>query len=171
MSFEDDLIALLPRLRRHALARTGHLAEADDLVQAACERALQARRQWREGTRLDAWVLTILNNVCIDHARRRQTRGTEAPMEELDAVPDTNWSRSVEARITLEQVLGVLAELPDAMRAVLSLVAVEGLTYEEASNILKVPIGTVMSRLSRARIELMRRLGSDGGQVMNGAWS
>lgn len=165
MEFQEELVSLLPRLRRHALARVGHRAEADDLVQAACERALQSRHQWNPGTRLDAWVLTILNHLCIDAARRRESRGTEAPMEVLDEIADVRWSKRIEASIALEQVLAVLQALPDPMRAVLSLVAIDGLSYQEAAGVLQVPVGTVMSRLSRARLELMRRLGVGGGEL------
>lgn len=159
-SFRQELTSLLPRLRRFALALTCDLADADDLVQAGCEKALVSAAQWQAGTRLDSWMYRIMQNHWIDQGRSKTSRGLHVDPVILDELPDDNWSRAMEARLTLERVTTVMRTLPDAMRSVLALVTVEGLSYQEAAAVLQVPVGTVMSRLARARLELMRRLGA-----------
>jgi RNA polymerase sigma-70 factor, ECF subfamily len=156
--FRRELTELLPRLRRFALALTCDATEADDLVQAGCEKALRSSSQWQPGTRLDSWMYRIMQNHWIDHTRSRASRGPAVEPEVLDALPDEDFDRRMEARLTLERVTEVMRALPDTMRSVLALVTVEGLSYQEAATVLNVPVGTVMSRLARARIELMRRL-------------
>lgn len=157
--FQIELIALLPRLRRFGLATCRDAAEADDLVQAAVEKALRSREQWQPGTRLDSWMYRIMQNLWIDQQRSRKLRGTVDDPELLEQLPeDTDWDRSVEAQMTLDRVLSVMRTLPDAMRSVLALVTIDGLSYQEAATSLEVPIGTVMSRLARARAELMKRM-------------
>lgn len=152
-SFRSELIALLPRLRRFALGLTADPHQADDLVQAGCERALTRRHQWQAGTRLDSWMFKIMQNLWIDQMRSKPVVA-QADSEELEHVPDRDWNRGMEAKLSLEQVTRAMAALPDAMRAVLTLVCIEGLSYKEAAEVLDVPIGTVMSRLARARLEL-----------------
>ena len=159
-SFRRDLIALLPRLRRFALALTGHRADADDLVQAGCEKALLSSGQWQAGTRMDSWMYRIMQNHWIDQVRTRASRGTAVDPEVLEQIPDDGWHRGIEARLTLEKVVDAMRDLPEPMRAVIALVTVEGLSYREAADVLELPIGTVMSRLARGRMELMRRLGA-----------
>lgn len=159
-SFRKELVDLLPRLRRFALALTCNGSDADDLLQAACEKALANADQWQVGTRMDSWMYRIMQNHWIDQARARKSRGTEADPDTLDTVPDELWARRVEAQITLTRVTEVMQTLPENMRLVLALVTVEGLSYQEASSVIGVPVGTVMSRLARARLELMRRLDS-----------
>lgn len=156
-AFRAEMIALLPRLRRFALGLTADPDKADDLVQAGCERALARRHQWQPGTRLDSWMFRIMQNLWIDELRAR------APVdpvesEALEEIPGGDWTAGIEARLTLEQVLEALDGLTPPMRAVLALVCVEGLSYKEAAAVLELPIGTVMSRLARARVELQRRL-------------
>jgi RNA polymerase sigma-70 factor (ECF subfamily) len=154
-AFRAGLIALLPRLRRFALGLTADPHQADDLVQMACERALARREQWQPGTRLDSWTFKIVQNLWIDQLRARHP---QADMEELEQVPDHDWQNRIEARLTLEQVMQAMQRLSPPARAVLSCVCVEGLSYQEAAQLLAVPIGTVMSRLARARAALLREL-------------
>lgn len=158
MSFEADVIDKLPQLRRYARALTGDSAWADDLVQDAAERALMRRKAFRPGSNLRAWLFTILRNLYIDQlrARREVTVDDEhAPWRSL-AAPPTEVDGLV-----LRDVQHALYQLSMEQREVLLLVGVEELTYLETSAVLGVPIGTVMSRLSRAR-EHMRML-LDGG--------
>lgn len=162
-SFRVELCALVPRLRRFALGLTADPDRADDLVQAGCERALARRDQWQAGTRLDSWMYKILQNLWIDQLRS-PARTTETEPEEIENVPDRDWNRGMEARLALEQVVDAMRQLPEAMRLVLTLVCVEGLSYKEAAAQLDVPIGTVMSRLARARLELHRRIHGDAAQ-------
>lgn len=156
--FRTELIALLPRLRRFALGLTADSAEADDLVQAGCERALLKRSQWQEGTRLDSWMYRLMQNLWIDQLRARRPMA-DLDDGELEQLPGADWQAGLEARMTLEQVLAAMQKLPPAMRAVLSLVCVEGFSYQDAAAALEVPIGTVMSRLARARVALHAILG------------
>ena len=153
-----EMVALLPRLRRFACGLTGSLADADDLVQGACVKALDRIEQWRPGTRLDSWMFRILQNLWIDQLR--EGRGREVAMDPEDlaerAVGDA--ARENEARIALGEVRREVAKLPPEQRAVLMLVSVEGVSYKEAAEILEIPIGTVMSRLARARLALGRAI-------------
>lgn len=156
--FKTELLGLLPRLRRYALARTGVAHAADDLVQATCERAWKCRHQWEPGTRMDSWIYRIMTNLHIDEIRSTAHRGTDAGPDALEQVADDRWQRRVDGHLTLGEVAEVMRQLPQGMREVLALVSIEGLSYREAAAVLGVPLGTVMSRLARARSELISRL-------------
>jgi RNA polymerase sigma-70 factor, ECF subfamily len=157
-AFEAELIGLLPRLRAFALGLALDSSRADDLVQAGCERALSRRHQWQTGTRLDSWMFRILKNLWIDQFRSGE-RTEDVEVEALAELPSAQWTASVEASMTLEQVLEHLAKLPVDMRTVLIAVCVEDLSYKEAAALLDVPVGTVMSRLARARLALHKLMG------------
>jgi RNA polymerase sigma-70 factor (ECF subfamily) len=153
--FRTQLVALLPQLRRFALALTGVPDAADDLVQTACIRALAASEQWQPDTRMDSWMYKILQNLFIDQRRALVTAGGGSAMEDLDMLPDeVDFEAGVHAQLSLAQVLSAMQKLPDAQRSLLALVSVEGLSYKEAAEVLGLPMGTVMSRLARARIAL-----------------
>jgi RNA polymerase sigma-70 factor (ECF subfamily) len=151
---EDRLVAFLPNLRRFAisLCRSRHLA--DDLVQTACERALANADRFVPGTRFDAWMFRILRNLWIDHLRRRQTAGFEEDISARTDIVGAQGERDTEARITLQTVAKAIDDLPEEQREVLLLVCVEGLSYRETAEVIGAPIGTVMSRLARARLKL-----------------
>lgn len=158
--FAHDLVALLPRLRRFARALAGAPDRADDLVQSACERALRARDTFQPGTRLDAWMFRILRNVWIDAARRAGARGGEhAALDEVAEQAGWDGRDVTETRLMLARAREAIAALPPESREVVVLVCVEELSYREAAEVLEVPVGTVMSRLSRARAKLARTLG------------
>jgi RNA polymerase sigma-70 factor (ECF subfamily) len=157
---QEQLIALLPRLRRFArtLARNPH--DADDLVQLAIERALKRLDQWQPGTRLDSWMYGIIKNAWIDEVRARQRRDRVLAPEELgEHVADAASEAHID-RLSLE---AALAQLPEEQRLVVALVLVEGLAYKEAAAVLEVPIGTVTSRLARGREALEALLGGSNG--------
>ena len=159
MAFEDELLALLPRLRRFAASLSRNVADGDDLCQAAIERALRSRHLWEEGTRLDSWMYRIMRNIWIDEARARQRRAkTFAPEEEGGHVGDRD-DRRMEAVAELSSVERALSRLPDEQREVIGLVLVEGLSYKEAAAILDIPMGTLTSRLVRGRSALLAELG------------
>jgi len=146
-----ELVNLLPRLRRFALALTGNRTDADDLVQDAIEKALRRADQWREGSRFDSWVFRIAQNTWIDRVRSRRSRGRHV-VEDPDAdAPGVDGRDAMHASLTLDRALKVLAAMPEELRAVITLIHVEGFTYREAAEILDVPEGTVTSRLYRAR--------------------
>jgi RNA polymerase sigma-70 factor (ECF subfamily) len=151
------LTAVLPRLRRFGLALTGSASDADDLVQNTCERVLRRSHQLRELTRLDAWLYGIMRNIWIDETRHRRVRRHD----EMDAASDVigeDGQATVDGRITLASVRRAMALLPADQRTVLMLVCVDGLSYKEAAEVLGIPMGTIMSRLSRARRDLHERL-------------
>ena len=151
---EDQLVAFLPNLRRFAISLCGSRDVADDLVQAACERALASAERFEPGTRFDAWMFRILRNLWIDVVRRRKTAGVQEDMSEREDIAGASGEREVEARMTLRSVGEAITELPDEQREVLLLVCIEELSYRETADVLDIPIGTVMSRLARARKNL-----------------
>jgi RNA polymerase sigma-70 factor (ECF subfamily) len=169
-----QMIALLPRLRRLARSLTGVADQADDLVQAACERALTRIEQWQPGTRLDSWMFRIVQTIWLDDRRAAKVRSGQGQVEAQSDLAEPELTvdgvRRMEAHMTLEGVRAAMAKLPEEQRVVMTLVCVEGQTYKEAAEILSVPIGTVMSRLARARLALARELGQapgdDGGNVV-----
>ena len=159
MAFEQELLALLPRLRRFARGLTHHPADADDLCQAAIERALKSRDQWQEGTRLDSWMYRITRNIWIDNRRASARRGVHSVIDDgALQIADNNHAR-MEASLELNDVDKAMAQLPDEQREAVILVLVEGYAYKEAAEILEVPIGTLTSRLVRGREALVRELG------------
>ncbi len=153
--FQRDLVDLVPRLRRFAYALTGSRDAGDDLVQAACERALKNADQFQPGTRMDSWMYRIVQNLWRDDLRRMKTRGAQVDPESVALSDHGRGAREAEDRMTLERVRAGVDALPEDLRLVLALVAIEGHSYREAAEMLDLPIGTVMSRLSRARARLI----------------
>ena len=161
MSFDTDLVGVLPQLRRYARALTGDRAWADDLVQDVTERALGRSKGFRVGSNLRAWLFTIMRNLYIDQLRGRRDiavddeaapwRQMAAPVGEVDG-------------LVLRDVQRALYCLPVEQREVMLLVCVEDMSYQEASVVLNVPAGTVMSRLSRAREHMRVLLGEEPGR-------
>ena len=152
-----ELVAALPRLRRYARVLTGDLHRADDLVQDTLARAWEKRRLWRAGSDLRAWLFTIMHNV---HVNQFSLRRRELAQASLDADDGSRWEIAVRAtqsdRVELSEVLAQIGRLPVEQREVLILAAVEEMRYEDIARIMGIPIGTVMSRLSRAREKLKR---------------
>jgi RNA polymerase sigma-70 factor (ECF subfamily) len=157
------LVALLPRLRRYALSLTRATEAADDLVQSACERAL-ATDSTPGDAPFDAWMFRILRNLWFDRLRRLRSEGVQVDIEEQFDLQGAAGMDEAESRMTLARVREAIEQLPDEQREVLMLVCVEELSYADAAQVLDVPIGTVMSRLSRARARLARLSGLSGGQ-------
>ena len=157
------LVAHIPSLRRYARALTGDAWMADDLVQDTLERACDKWRLWTAGTDLRAWLFTLMHNLFANQARRAPLHRTPMDIDELAEhlpAPDAPPER----RIDLQRCL---LQLPDEQRAVLLLVALEDLSYDDAARILGVPAGTVMSRLSRARSRLRELM--EGGAAADAA--
>lgn len=160
--FSDQLIAVLPRLRRFARGLAGSAVEADDLVQAACERALARRHQFQEGTRFDSWMFRIVQTIWIDQIRAREVRKEDGELIDGRHGSDEPVRRA-EARLALDEVRRAVQRLPPDQRAALLLVTVEGLSYREAATVAGVPIGTIMSRLARARAALLAQFEARAG--------
>ena len=158
---KQQMVALLPRLRRFAYALSGTRDEADDLVQAACERALSRLDQWQAGTRLDSWMFRIIQNAWIDRTRAARVRGAPYDPDDLVHLPGVDGRRVTEAALTLDAVRRRIGELPEEQRIALALVTVDGMSYQQAADVLQVPIGTVTSRLSRARKRLAEELSEE----------
>lgn len=151
-----DMVALVPRLRRFAYAISGSRDEGEDLVQAACLRALDRLDQFQPGTRLDSWMFRIVQTTWIDRSRRRARRREVSDPDGMARTSDGGvGARSAEDRMTLDRVRAAMASLPEDQRAVLALVAIEGLSYKAAAEALDIPLGTMMSRLARARSKLL----------------
>ncbi len=154
-----QIVQLLPRLRRFARTLAGNSSDADDLVQICIERALTRSEQLRSGAPLAGWMFGILRNAWIDETRGRARRNRLFAPEELgEHVADPT---SAHAQIL--PVQQAMQGLPDEQREVIGLVLVEGLSYNEAAQIIGVPVGTVTSRLARGRMALQTMLG-DGEQ-------
>ena len=151
-----EIAALVPRLRRFAYALCGNRDEADDLVQTACVKAIGRLDQYQPGTRLDSWMFRIVQTSHIDAMRRRQRREVPADPEALKRLSDGGSAADGhEHRVLLTRLRNAIATLPEEQRAVVALVAIEGYAYKEAADILDIPIGTIMSRLARARARLL----------------
>ena len=156
----EGLGELLPRLRRFAriLARDPH--DADDLVQAAIERALARAAQWRPDTRLDSWVFGIVRNAWIDELRARQ-RGQRLFVAEEEGA--NVGATPMEGQMLAMSVQAALARLPEEQRMAVALVLIEGLSYQEAATALDIPVGTLTSRLARGRVALQGLLADESG--------
>lgn len=151
----QQIVSMIPRLRRFARGLSGgSSSEADDLVQAACERALGRLHQWRAGTRFDSWMFRILQSIWINERKSRR----EFPSDGVDVSADP--AGQLEASVTLAAVQRAFAQLPAEQRIVMLLVCMEGYTYRECAENLGVPIGTVMSRLARGRLALATKMRS-----------
>jgi RNA polymerase sigma-70 factor (ECF subfamily) len=155
-----ELVAAIPRLRRYARVLTGDATRADDLVQDTLARAWEKRRLWRVGSDLRAWLFTIMHNV---HVNQLALARRDAANVSLDADGGA-WEPPVRGnqldRVELIELVQQMAKLPPEQREVLMLAAVEEMRYEEIAVVLAVPVGTVMSRLSRAREKLRNLVSS-----------
>jgi len=149
MNEAERLVELIPRLRRYARALTGDRSGADDLVQDTLERAWAKLHLYRRGSDLRAWLFTVMHNVYVNRVRAtRPTTPLGDEMGELAQRPSQGDA------LVVRDLDRALARLPEEQRAVLLLVAIEDMSYEQVARTLDIPIGTVMSRLSRAREKL-----------------
>ena len=149
MSDESHLLACIPRLRRYARALVGDRAGADDLVQDTMERAWQKLSSWRKGTDMRPWLFSIMHNLHVD--QRRKPVIPTVTLDDEDALAAPAYAPDRLVGYDLESALRLLAA---EQREILLLVVLEEMTYEEVAATLNIPIGTVMSRLSRARERL-----------------
>jgi RNA polymerase sigma-70 factor, ECF subfamily len=161
---QPDLVAAIPRLRRYARVLTGEASRADDLVQDTLARGWEKRRMWRSGSDLRAWLFTIMHNVYVNQLAVVKR---DAANVSIDADPaDPAWQLPVRAnqidRVELLELMQQIRRLSADQREVLLLAAVEELRYEEIAAILSIPVGTVMSRLSRARNNLRQLVAEPG---------
>ncbi|MGI9333651.1 MAG: RNA polymerase sigma factor [Gammaproteobacteria bacterium] len=151
--FKKELVSLLPRLRRFALKLSGDEDNGDDLVQAACERALTKIHQWKPGSHMDRWMFSIIRSLWSNELRS-QTIRLGAGVVDAEQCLVLDGTKRLESNVELESVVRAVFDLSYAHRVVLLLVYIEGYSYTEAAEALDVPVGTVMSRLARARLSL-----------------
>lgn len=164
MSADADLIAEhIPRLRRYARALVGDRTRADDLVQDCLTRAWERLHLWQPGSDLRAWLFTIMHNLHVNDIRRRRNQPDFVPLDDdLDApLPATQ-----EDGLALRDLQAALAQLPHEQRAVVLLVGLEEMSYEQAAETLGIPVGTVMSRLARGRERLRGLLSGSAGPAL-----
>jgi RNA polymerase sigma-70 factor, ECF subfamily len=151
----QQIVALLPRMRRFGRTLTRHASDADDLVQISIERALMRYQQWRPEAPFHSWVFGIMRNAWIDEVRTRGRHGEVLAPEEAGVEVADNAS---EAQLRMLSVQKAMATLPDEQRLAVALVLIEGLSYKEAAEALEIPIGTLTSRLARGREALQKQL-------------
>jgi RNA polymerase sigma-70 factor (ECF subfamily) len=163
--FADALVAQLPGLRRYAMALVGNAALADDLVQDCIERALGQEAQLREVERLAGWLRRILYNLYIDEIRRSRRRGRESDITEL--ADHLELSTPAPDNSAMGEFIHAVNRLSLEHRQILLLVSVEELSYREIADELKIPLGTVMSRLARARERLRELMQSNTADIIS----
>jgi RNA polymerase sigma-70 factor, ECF subfamily len=153
----DAILGEIPRLRRFARFLMRNSDIADDLVQETLMRAVAAADSFQPGTNIRAWLFTILKNATRNHARRQRRN----PVDSIDTLDTTAPSETLAdplSRLEFSELIAAIDMLPNTFKQVVLLCGVEGFQYEEAAEIMGVPIGTIRSRLSRARGILRRRL-------------
>jgi RNA polymerase sigma-70 factor, ECF subfamily len=143
----DQLITLLPRVRRFCMAIAKSADGGDDLLQATVERALNRLNQYQE----DSWLFRIAQNIHIDELRGKARRGISVDIDDVHAIAGDDGVQIVEGRSDLAKARDAMDALPDDQRALMALIVIDGQSYKQAAEILDIPIGTVMSRLARAR--------------------
>jgi len=152
-SFNDALLELIPRLKRYSRVLAITPESSNDLLQTTLERALQKQTQWQQGTHLDRWVFTIMSSIWKNEIRSRVVRQGNG-VSDVDALTDTSSENERERTFLYSQVFKQVMLLPENQRAAIVLVYVEGIKYQKAADILDIPLGTLMSRLARARLVL-----------------
>lgn len=165
-SADRELTELIRALRRYARALVGDDADADDLVQESLKRALTYFDSDRQIGNLRAYLFTILHNSRIDMLKRQQRSGIAVPAEEAQLAANI---ASPSDRMACNDTLKAIRRLSEEHRQVLLLVGLEGMSYKETADVLNLPIGTVMSRLSRARAALRSALGQGDKLELDGA--
>ncbi|WP_426358096.1 RNA polymerase sigma factor [Pseudocolwellia sp. HL-MZ19] len=158
---KNQIIALVPMIRRFAYSLTGNQHDADDLLQNTIERILT--KGVPANVELNKWMFRVCRNLWIDEYRSRKVKQTAAESPELTENQIVNEEKQQNDKISLQQVNNAMDVLPHEQRSILSLVAIQGMSYKEVSETLEIPIGTVMSRLSRARISLSQCLNNSTG--------
>lgn len=157
----DLLIAEIPRLRRYAIALLRDRPDADDLVQDVVVRALGRLHLWREGTNMRTWLFTIMHNLHANDRRRASRTVDSRPLDQEALSLGTPAPQ--DSALELSQLSNAISGLPESQRQILLLVGMEGLSYADAAQALDVPVGTIMSRLSRAREDLRRVIDGEAG--------
>lgn len=160
-AFKSNVIALLPQLRRFAMSLTRSVPDADDLVQDACATAFQKWQQYDPSQPLDRWMFRVLRNLWVSEIRKRKVRVGQGQVQAADAA-ELQVESGADDRLIAQQVQGEVRKLPSELSEPLMLVCAEGYSYREVADLLGIPIGTVMSRIHRARKLLVASLSVEG---------
>jgi RNA polymerase sigma-70 factor (ECF subfamily) len=147
-----EIVPLLPRLQRFARSLARVPADAEDLFQAAVEKALRHEDQWQPGTKLESWLFRITQNLWFDELRAHRRRSV--PLESVPEPMADEGRDTASEGVDVDRIQAAFHALPDTYRTVFSLVVIDGQSYKEAAATLGVPVGTIMSRLARARAQL-----------------
>ena len=158
LDWRAELTDMIPRLRRYALSLTRNPDAADDIVQSTLERALRKRHLYKPGTNFEGWMFRICRNLWIDEIRKKKFDAGPMEPEMVERMMTFDGEKQMAERALLADVGAAMAKLSEDQRSVLLLVGVEGHSYAEASETLEIPVGTVMSRLARARRNLSQQL-------------
>ncbi|MCP3675197.1 MAG: RNA polymerase sigma factor [Gammaproteobacteria bacterium] len=161
-SVGDQLIEILPKLRRFACSLAGTISEGDDLLQNAVERALKRQASFDSNRKLESWMYAITKNIWIDELRSRKRRGITVDIDDQYGLQGEDGRVITEQKIMTEKVLKAMNELPERQHLVAYHVLVDGNSYKETATILDIPLGTVMSNLSRARKTLAKKVLGEG---------
>jgi RNA polymerase sigma-70 factor (ECF subfamily) len=163
-ALRQPVVDQIPHLRRYAMALVRDRDQADDLVQDTLERAWGRLHLWRRDGNLRAWLFTIMHNLNANAVRQAKRRPRHDPIDEVSILPSTPANQ--EQRLELSVLSQAVAALPVDQRAVVLLVGLEQMRYQEVAGILDLPIGTVMSRLHRGRERLRRAMAGDTGPML-----
>jgi RNA polymerase sigma-70 factor (ECF subfamily) len=161
-SIQSELIEILPKLRRYACSLTGNISDADDLLQNSIERALKRQDSFDSERKLISWMYTITKNIWIDELRAQSRRGISVDIDEQYELQSEDGRVITEQKIMTEKVLMAMKGLPERQHQVVYLVLVEGNSYKDTAAVMDLPIGTVMSNLSRARKTLAEKVLGEG---------
>ena len=164
MDFLTELESCVPSLRRYARVLLRDVDAADDLVQDCLERALSRRHLWHGGLELRPWLFRILHNICVNEVRARRTQPLHHSIDSLANVP--SGLDDHDAGLELQEMAAALDRLVEEQRQVVLMIALAGLSYRECAEALDVPVGTVMSRLSRGRERLRELLNNEPSPVL-----
>jgi RNA polymerase sigma factor (sigma-70 family) len=156
-TMKDQLLALLPALRRFAWSLTNSVHDADDLLQNTVERLLV--KGMPDDADINKWAFTVCRNLWVDECRSRKVRGVVSFDQDEHDFVTTDGEKDMQLKIEVAQINALLKQLPEEQHLVLSMVTVQGLSYQEAADALGIPLGTVMSRLARARTKLVELVG------------
>ena len=170
--FLSQLTKSIPALRRYAYALVRNSSTADDLVQDCLERGLRKRSQWKGEGSLNSWLYRILSNIQLNHYRASNHNPLDKSSEiteKLAMAPQFQKPANQLDRLYLQDLDKAIAELPDEQKQILLLITLEGLGYREVAKIMEIPSGTVMSRLSRARENIRKKMATSKAASSSGS--